>query len=160
MCEQEHLSLSNAFLHTTLPRAPSIRIRARQTLFVGPSLRCDWSIHNGAELNGSVYSTKSNPWTDDGHKISSWLNKGSWFDPSCSSLQILNLQFRMLNMLTSNLHDLNKAFRTCCFLTLLLGGRQKKCCHSSLNIRIINEFLLLKQAQLLKDVVFNCSKEL
>ena len=39
---------------TTLPRAPRYA-HACQTLFVGPSLRCDWSIRNGAELSGSVY---------------------------------------------------------------------------------------------------------
>ena len=52
-CEQEHVSLSNAFLHN-LPRAPSIRARMSD-LICRPSLRCDWSIRNGAELNGSVY---------------------------------------------------------------------------------------------------------
>ena len=39
---------------TTLPRAPRYT-QACRTLFVGPSLRCDGSIRNGAELSGSVY---------------------------------------------------------------------------------------------------------
>ena len=38
-----------------LCRARQAYAHACRTLFVGPSLRCDWSIRNGAELNGSVY---------------------------------------------------------------------------------------------------------
>ena len=45
---------------TTLPRAPRYA-HACRTLFVGPSLRCDWSIRNGAELSGSVYCRKYEP---------------------------------------------------------------------------------------------------
>ena len=52
-CEQEQVRLSNAFLHNYVARA---KIRARMSdLSVGPSLRWDWSIRNGSELNGSVY---------------------------------------------------------------------------------------------------------
>ena len=39
---------------TTLPRAKHMRTNVGPH-FVGPSLRCDWSIRKGAELNGSVY---------------------------------------------------------------------------------------------------------
>ena len=47
-CEQEHVGLSNAFLHNSAARMSDLTCR--------PSLRCDWSIRNGAEPNGSVYS--------------------------------------------------------------------------------------------------------
>ena len=48
-CEQERVGLSNAFLHNSAARAKHTRTH------VGPLLRCDWSIHNGAELSGPVY---------------------------------------------------------------------------------------------------------
>ena len=48
------MSLSNAFLHNC--RARQAYAQACRTLFVGPSLRCDWSICNGSELNGLFYS--------------------------------------------------------------------------------------------------------
>ena len=55
-CEQEHMGLSSAFLHNSAAHA---KICARMSgLSVGPSLHCDWSICNGAELNGSVYWTR------------------------------------------------------------------------------------------------------
>ena len=53
MCEQEHVGLSNAFLHNSAARAK--HTACMSDLSVGLSLRCDWSIRNGAELNGSVY---------------------------------------------------------------------------------------------------------
>ena len=51
-CEQEPWGSPMPFC-TTLRYAHACR-----TLFVGPSLHCDWSIPNGAELSGLVYSSK------------------------------------------------------------------------------------------------------
>ena len=77
-CEQEHKSLSNAFLHN-LPHAPSIRAGMLDlnclTLFVGHSLRCDWSLRNGAELNGSVYYAITNILKRENCGAVSWLTK-------------------------------------------------------------------------------------
>ena len=44
-------------LSAQLCRGCQAYAHACQTLFVGPSLRCEWSIRNGAELNGSVYES-------------------------------------------------------------------------------------------------------
>ena len=44
LCEQEHVRLSHAFLHNSAVRARQAYANACRTLFVGPSLRCDWSM--------------------------------------------------------------------------------------------------------------------
>ena len=47
----EHVSLSNAFLHNSAACAKHTHVR----LYFGCAMGCDWSICNGAELNGSLY---------------------------------------------------------------------------------------------------------
>ena len=49
-CDQEHVGFSNAFLHNSVARTKHTHTH----IIVRLSSRCDWSIRNGAELNGSV----------------------------------------------------------------------------------------------------------
>ncbi len=54
-CEQEHVNLSNAILHNSAARAKHTRTHVRLLSDFGlRNQGCDWSIRNGAELNGSV----------------------------------------------------------------------------------------------------------
>ena len=99
MYEQERVSLSNAILHNSARRVQHTHTHVRLyivRLFGGGAMSCDWSIRNGAELNGPVYK-----WKDQDTSVNRIIQAAIQFN----SIQLNSIQYNSTTYISTQNYD-------------------------------------------------------